>query len=203
MSLVDKLDKVLPQTQCGECGFPGCKPYAQALAAGVTSIDKCPPGGANTVKALATLLNQDPAPYLEQAQANQRPPAVAKIREQECIGCTKCIQACPVDAIIGGAKHMHVIIEHECTGCQLCVEPCPVDCIDILPVESEQYERNIARERHSARNIRLLRQAQEKETLYQQKRRLTANSKDSQSDKAAKKAYILQALERVKAKKHE
>lgn len=198
MSLVDQLDKVLPQTQCEECGFPGCKPYAQALATGSVSIDKCPPGGADTVKALAKILNQDPTPYLDQAQANQRPPAVAKIREQECIGCTKCIQACPVDAIIGGAKHMHAIIEHECTGCQLCIEPCPVDCIDILPTEKEGYQRDIARERYQARQIRLLRQAQEKEAIYQQKRRLVATSQDNQSDKTAKKAYILQALERVK-----
>ena len=127
MSLIDDIDLVLPQTQCEECGFPGCKPYAQALAAGTTTIDKCPPGGVDTVKALAKLLNQDPSPYIEQAKAKQRTPAVARIREQECIGCTKCIQACPVDAIIGGSKHMHVVIEHECTGCQLCVAPCPVD----------------------------------------------------------------------------
>ncbi len=203
MSLIDKIDKVLPQTQCTECGFPGCKPYAQALAAGSTSIDKCPPGGTNTVIALAEILALDPVPYIEGARVNQRPPAVAKIREQECIGCTKCIQACPVDAIIGGAKHMHVVIEHECTGCQLCVEPCPVDCIDLLPIKSEKYQRDTARERHQARSIRLLRQTQEKEMLYQQKRRLASASQTNQSDKEAKKAYILQALERVQSKKNE
>jgi electron transport complex protein RnfB len=203
MSLVEELDKVLPQTQCEECGFPGCKPYAQAIAAGTISIDKCPPGGQETVKALAKILDRDPTPYLLNAKANQRPASVAKIREQECIGCTKCIQACPVDAIIGGAKHMHAIIPHECTGCQLCVEPCPVDCIDILPVEKENYQRDIARKRHHSRQVRHLRQAHEKELHYQQKRHIAAESSDSQSDKAAKKAYILEALARVKAKKYE
>lgn len=201
MSLVEKLDKVLPQTQCQECGFPGCQPYAQALAAGTTQIDKCPPGGMQTVRDLAAILQLDPEPYLATAHANQRPPAIARIDEETCIGCTKCIQACPVDAIIGGAKRMHGIIEHECTGCQLCIEPCPVDCIDMVPQPQASYDRDIARQRYEAKKIRQLAQEREKEVFYQQKRRLASVSEDSLKDKIAKKAYVLQALERVKAKK--
>lgn len=129
--LVDQLDEILPQTQCGQCGYPGCRPYAEAIANG-DDINKCPPGGDATVKQLAGLMGVEPKPLDEDAVSIKR---VAFIREDECIGCTKCIQACPVDAIIGAAKHMHTVIKSECTGCDLCVDPCPVDCIDMLPVE--------------------------------------------------------------------
>lgn len=127
--LVEKIDTLLPQTQCGQCGYPGCRPYAEAINEG-DAINKCPPGGESTIAALADLLGREPEPLDGQAQAEER---VAFIREDECIGCTKCIQACPVDAIIGAAKQMHTVIEDECTGCDLCLEPCPVDCIDMLP----------------------------------------------------------------------
>lgn len=123
--LVEQIDAVLPQTQCGQCGFPGCKPYATAIAAGEVDINQCPPGGEEGVKKLAELLGVEVKPL----NAEPRPKAVARIDENTCIGCTLCIQACPVDAILGSAKHMHTIISSECTGCELCLAPCPVDCI--------------------------------------------------------------------------
>lgn len=128
--LVHTIDELLPQTQCGQCGHPGCRPYAEAIAAG-EDINKCPPGGQETINALAELLDVD-APSLDAEHGHEKPPMVAVIREDECIGCTKCIQACPVDAILGAAKLMHTVIESECTGCDLCLEPCPVDCIDMV-----------------------------------------------------------------------
>lgn len=201
MSLVQEIDALLPQTQCGECGYPGCRPYAEALARGAAPIDRCPPGGVETVSALGLLLNRDPAPYLQAALQNTRQPSVAVIREAECIGCTKCIQACPVDAIIGTAKHMHSIITHECTGCGLCVEPCPVDCIDMQPLSAPTYDKHIARERFNHRQIRLLQEEQQKERFYQEKRLVASQSDDNQNEKKAKQDYILQAMARVKAKK--
>jgi len=131
--LVDKINALLPQTQCGQCGFEGCLPYARAIAQG-TPINQCPPGGQLTIGHLAQLLNEPPR-ILNPAHGVAATPAVAYIREDECIGCTKCIRACPVDAIIGGAKLMHTVIASECTGCDLCVDPCPVDCIDMLPLD--------------------------------------------------------------------
>jgi electron transport complex protein RnfB len=127
--IVEQINTLLPQTQCGQCGYPGCKPYAEAIAGG-EEINRCPPGGEATVQALADLLDVEVKPL----DAVVRPPSYAFIREDECIGCTKCIQACPVDAILGAAKQMHTVIRSECTGCDLCVEPCPVDCIDMIEV---------------------------------------------------------------------
>ncbi len=130
--IVEQIDSLLPQTQCGQCGYPGCRPYAQAIANG-DAINKCPPGGQTTINALADLLDVE-APTLDEEHGTESEvPKVAYIREDECIGCTKCIQACPVDAILGAAKQMHTVIISECTGCDLCVEPCPVDCIDMVP----------------------------------------------------------------------
>ncbi len=129
--LADQINTILPQTQCGQCGYPGCRPYAEAIANG-DKINKCPPGGQETIDALADLLDVEPEP-LDAEHGVEKESMVAYIREDECIGCTKCIQACPVDAILGAAKQMHTVIANECTGCDLCVEPCPVDCIDMLP----------------------------------------------------------------------
>lgn len=131
--IAEQINAILPQTQCGQCGYPGCKPYAEAIAAG-DKINKCPPGGEATIQALAELLGVEPEPL--DAVEGEKPEMVAFIREAECIGCTKCIQACPVDAILGAARQMHTVIASECTGCDLCVEPCPVDCIDMIPVAS-------------------------------------------------------------------
>ena len=135
--IVDQINDLLPQTQCGQCGYPGCKPYAEAIADG-DKINKCPPGGESTIDALADLLGVEPEPLDAEHGAEKSVPTVAYIREDECIGCTKCIQACPVDAILGAAKQMHTVITDECTGCDLCVEPCPVDCIDMIPVATDR-----------------------------------------------------------------
>lgn len=129
--VVDQINAILPQTQCGQCGYPGCRPYAEAIASG-EAINKCPPGGEAGIQALADLLDVE-APPLDAEHGEEKVKSVAFIREDECIGCTKCIQACPVDAILGAAKQMHTVIADECTGCDLCVEPCPVDCIDMIP----------------------------------------------------------------------
>ncbi|NMP15636.1 MULTISPECIES: electron transport complex subunit RsxB [unclassified Thalassotalea] len=131
--LVEQIDALLPQTQCGQCGYPGCKPYAKAVADG-DSINKCAPGGEDTIKKIADLMGVEAIP-LDEAHEADATPKVAFIIEEDCIGCTKCIQACPVDAITGAAKQMHTIIADECTGCDLCVEPCPVDCIKMIPIE--------------------------------------------------------------------
>lgn len=131
--LVDKIDAILPQTQCGQCGYPGCRPYATAIASGEADINQCPPGGEAGIVALADLLGRDPKPLNpENGQVKEK--RVAVIDEPRCIGCTLCIQACPVDAILGAAKQMHTVIEKECTGCDLCVAPCPVDCIRMEPI---------------------------------------------------------------------
>ncbi len=127
--LVEQINAVLPQTQCGQCGYPGCKPYAAAIANG-DAINKCPPGGEAGVKALAALLGKEVTPLADASAV--KPKLLAFIREDECIGCTKCIQACPVDAIVGAPKLMHTVIAAECTGCELCLPPCPVDCIDLI-----------------------------------------------------------------------
>ena len=134
-ALVERLDRLLPQTQCGQCGYAGCRPYAEAMASGTAGIDRCPPGGDAGARALARLLGVAPLPY-DRALGEHRPPEVALVVEADCIGCTKCIQACPVDAIVGGNKRMHVVLEPLCTGCRLCVPACPVDCIVMLPPQS-------------------------------------------------------------------
>ncbi len=129
---IEAIQQILPQTQCGQCGFSGCRPYAEALARGEVDIDRCPPGGDAGARALARLLGREPRP-VNPANGIEAPYQVAWIREDECIGCTKCIQACPVDAIIGGQKLMHTVLADLCTGCELCIPPCPVDCIDLVP----------------------------------------------------------------------
>lgn len=159
--LVDQIDALLPQTQCTKCGTPGCRPYAEEIASGKAPHNRCVPGGADTIAELAALLEKpvlplDPAFGVEPATRR-----VAFIREAECIGCTKCIQACPVDAILGAAKLMHTIISDECTGCDLCIPPCPVDCIEIhdFPkITDPEAKRAVAahnRMRFEARKARL------------------------------------------------
>ena len=128
--IVEELDALLPQTQCGQCGYPGCKPYAKAIADG-DDINKCPPGGEAVMLQLAERMGIEP----KQLDGEEKPKLIAFIREDECIGCTKCIQACPVDAILGATRQMHTVITDECTGCELCVAPCPTDCIDMLPIQ--------------------------------------------------------------------
>jgi len=131
--LVEKIEAILPQTQCGQCGYPGCKPYAEAIAKGQSDINLCPPGGMEGVQRLADLLGREVKPL----EAEEKPKQVAVIDENTCIGCTLCIQACPVDAIVGAAKQMHTIVAPLCTGWELCLPPCPVECILMVPVAED------------------------------------------------------------------
>ncbi len=132
--VVEQITSLLPQTQCGQCSYSGCKPYAEAIASGEAPINLCPPGGANLIQSLADLLDVEAIP-MDAEEDEQQGPLVAVIIEDTCIGCTLCIQACPVDAILGAAKRMHTVIESECTGCKLCLAPCPVDCIEMVPLQ--------------------------------------------------------------------
>jgi electron transport complex protein RnfB len=152
--VVEEINALLPQTQCGQCGYPGCRPYAESIANG-GPINKCPPGGETTILALARLLDVEPEP-LDAEHGKEDVRKVAFIREAECIGCTKCIQACPVDAILGSAKHMHTVIASECTGCDLCVEPCPVDCIDMIPAQNPLQTWHWQRPDPRLRNVTLI-----------------------------------------------
>lgn len=210
MSLLQRIDALLPQTQCGKCGHPGCKPYAQGIVDG-EPINKCPPGGGETIAALAELLK---IPVLElDISRGPAPPQIAFIREAECIGCTKCIQACPVDAIVGAAKLMHTVLIDECTGCDLCVAPCPVDCIEMHPLPAntipvvgglafdleEQRARAIkrdhARQRFERRNQRLLREEQQNQAEREARAARAAQPQVSTADP------VQAALERVRAQK--
>jgi Na+-translocating ferredoxin:NAD+ oxidoreductase subunit B len=146
INLIEAIDTVLPQTQCGLCGYAGCRPYAEAMALKSEHINLCLPGGVKTLQSVAALLNQDPTPYEEEMANKSTLPKRVVIRESECIGCTKCIQACPVDAIVGSSKKIHTVVARDCTGCELCIAPCPVDCIDRVLIDfrsdSEQQEKS-------------------------------------------------------------
>lgn len=191
--IVEAIDALLPQTQCGLCSYGACSPYAKAIAEHGEKINRCPPGGVKTLRALGALLKQDITPYLADMQTTEKPPQTAYIRADECIGCTKCIQACPVDAIIGSAKQLHTILTSECTGCGLCVAPCPVDCIDIQTLTQPSYEPERARSRYAARIQRLADEKHKKE--IKQKNNLQTQ------ELANKKAYIAAALARAQAKR--
>lgn len=153
--LARRIDALLPQTQCTRCGYDGCRPYARAIAAGEADINQCPPGGDEGVASLARLLERATKP-LNPANGEYAPPRLAVIDEDTCIGCAKCIQACPVDAIVGASKLMHTVIASWCTGCELCIPPCPVDCISLAAVEALP-DPVLSRERHDARALRLAR----------------------------------------------
>jgi len=132
-SLVERVNTLLPQTQCAQCGYPGCRPYAEAIIKQTAAINQCPPGGEHTIHQLAELLGREPMP-LDDSHGENKPTQVAVIDESACIGCTLCIHACPVDAIVGASRLMHTVIAHDCTGCELCLPPCPVDCIALQPL---------------------------------------------------------------------
>ncbi|HMM66641.1 MAG TPA: RnfABCDGE type electron transport complex subunit B [Dokdonella sp.] len=198
---VEEINDLLPQTQCTRCGYPACLPYAQAIAAGEAAINQCPPGGQNGIEALALLLGLESLP-LNPKFGREQPPTVALIDEETCIGCTKCIQACPVDAIVGAAKRMHTIITTECTGCELCIPPCPVDCISILATSpnplphAEVLDRaHPARRRYEARERRLDRERQERAA------RRTAARKPGSSVPPISKSAVLEAIARGKARR--
>jgi Na+-translocating ferredoxin:NAD+ oxidoreductase subunit B len=157
-----RIDAVLPQTQCGQCGYAGCMPYAEAIAGGSAAINRCPPGGTKGIAELAAMLHV-PALPLDPACGTEKPRTLALIEEEHCIGCTLCIQACPVDAIVGAAKLMHTVLADRCTGCELCVPPCPVDCIALLPhpvPETTAEFADLSRRRFRQREARLAREKQ-------------------------------------------
>lgn len=171
MPLREAIDNLLPQTQCTRCGYEGCAPYAAAIAAGNAAINRCPPGGQATIAALARLTGH-PVSTLDPACGVEAPPMVAVIDEARCIGCAKCLPPCPVDAIIGAARHMHTVLVDLCTGCELCVGPCPVDCIVMSPRRgSAEPEASDNRHRYAAHNARLGRLETERAALLAAKKR--------------------------------
>jgi len=175
MVTVDDIDALLPQTQCTRCGYPGCRPYAQAIAAGTAPINQCPPGGAATIVALAALLGRAPLP-LNPANGIEGPALIAQIDEEACIGCAKCLPPCPVDAIIGARRQMHTVIEALCTGCELCIAPCPVDCISMAPraaLAGASREPSVQenRVRYAAHGARLAAHAQQRAELLSARKR--------------------------------
>ena len=214
-TLADQVENLLPQTQCTKCGYAGCRPYAQAIADGAADINQCPPGGIEGVARLSALTGRPVIP-LNPVNGVERARPVAFIDEALCIGCTLCIQACPVDAILGAAKQMHTILPSLCTGCDLCVAPCPVDCISMLPVSGEltgwdawtQQQANAARERHDWRTVRLQRERDENDARLAAKavakmKEVTAeaaNTPAELAEKERKRAIIAAAMERARLK---
>lgn len=201
--LVTAIDAVLPQTQCGLCEYTGCKPYANAIANNEATIDKCLPGGERVLKLLGEITTQDPSPYLDAMREKAKPDLIAVVREDECIGCTKCIQACPVDAIIGTGKMMHTIISDACNGCELCIEPCPVDCIDLveLPARSVDEQLTLAdqsRQRFTRREQRFAKIELERQQKHNAAKLANA---DRRQTVESRKIAIEQALQRAKAKR--
>ena len=202
-ALIEQIDALLPQTQCTLCEYPGCKPYATAIVENGEAIDHCLPGGVRVLRQLGELLNQDPEPFVAEMVKKQKPDYSVVIREDECIGCTKCIQACPVDAIIGASKQMHTVIQDACTGCELCIEPCPVDCIDLIDLPKRTDQQKIAlaeqsRQRYQHHNFHTERRQQKKKQQHQ-----SAKLSNQNNTVAARKQAIAAALARVKGKKRE
>jgi electron transport complex protein RnfB len=199
--IVEKIDSILPQTQCGQCSYTGCMPYANAISKGEAEINQCPPGGDEVIRALAELMDVKYKP-LDESYGISKPKAVAFIDEDTCIGCTFCIQACPVDAILGAAKHMHTIIEKECTGCELCLAPCPVDCItmpvikEIISDDISNKEANIARKRNNFRILRLEREKIER-AERNAKRKLESNKGEKAKLIEEKRVEIAAAVSRA------
>ena len=218
-ALADRIEDVLPQTQCTKCGYAGCRPYAEAIARGEANYNQCPPGGTDGIARLAAVLGKPVFPIIPLNPANgvERPRPVARIDESRCIGCTLCIQACPVDAILGAAKQMHVVLPDLCTGCDLCVAPCPVDCIDMLVVTPgrtgwdawSQQQADDARARHDFRTARLQRERHENDARLAAKAAAklvavnaeTPASAAEQAERDRKKAIIAAAIERARLKK--
>ena len=172
----DRIDALLPQTQCTRCGYSGCRPYAQAIVAGEADINQCPPGGVETITALARLMGRAEKP-LNPANGTTAPPRVAWIDESRCIGCAKCLPPCPVDAIIGAAKYLHSVIVEQCTGCELCVAPCPVDCIQMrdAPRDSTSNDAAANRRRYAAHQDRDRRRQEERAIDLAQKKSALLN----------------------------
>lgn len=208
--LIDSIDAVLPQTQCGQCGFPGCRPYAAAIVEGHADINQCPPGDREGIHKLAELLGIPPKP-LNTSYGFPKPKAVAWIDERICIGCTFCIRSCPVDAIIGAAKQMHTVIAAECTGCELCIAPCPMNCISLIPMdaqmgdllhstadEAKKKTADAARARYQFRLQRLERDKQANKEPSQHKSIVKSQRTKTTAEKR-KKAIVQAAIKRAAA----
>jgi electron transport complex protein RnfB len=218
LSLADQIENLLPQTQCTKCAYPACRPYAEAIASGEANYNQCPPGGAEGIVRLAGLLGKPVIP-LNPVNGMERPRPVAVIDETLCIGCTLCIQACPVDAIVGAAKQMHTVVATLCTGCDLCVAPCPVDCIAMVEVTPgktgwdawSQEQADSARARHDFRTQRLQREKEANDARLAAKaaakltalQNETAVTLEAQAEQARKKAIIQAAIERARLKKEQ
>jgi electron transport complex protein RnfB len=209
VALADRIDEVLPQTQCTKCGHPGCRPYAEAIAAGGVDINQCPPGGSAGIARLSELTGRPVIP-LNPANGVERPLHVAVIDEALCIGCTLCIQACPVDAIIGAARTMHSVIPQWCNGCDLCVAPCPMDCIAMVPVQPLRAwtidDARVSRARYDARRMRLVIEHQRLEQRLLDKAHAKLDELDrrddlTESDTERKKAVVRAAIERARARR--
>ena len=215
--LADRLEDLLPQTQCTKCGYPACRPYAEAMADGSASYNQCPPGGTEGIIRLARVLGKPVIP-LNVDHGVERPRPVAVIDEQICIGCTLCIQACPVDAIVGAAKQMHTVVRDLCTGCDLCVAPCPVDCIDMVEITPgrtgwdawSQAQADTARAQHDFRTERLKREKEENDARLAAKAAAKLQALDSEevseeakAEQSRKKAIIQAAIERARLKKEQ
>ena len=217
-SLADRIEDLLPQTQCTKCGYPACRPYAEAVAAGLANYNQCPPGGTEGVARIAALLGKPVIP-INPANGSERPRPVAFIDESICIGCTLCIQACPVDAIVGAAKQMHTVVPGLCTGCDLCVAPCPVDCIAMIEVTPgktgwdawSQAQADAARARHDRRALRLQREKAENDERLAAKaaaklkevEAAPALGAEQQAEKERKRAIIQAAIERARVQKEQ
>jgi electron transport complex protein RnfB len=208
-SLVDAIDALLPQTQCTKCGYAGCRPYAEAIAAGSAEINQCPPGGGAGIAQLAARLGRSPLP-LNPANGVEKPLAVAVIDEALCIGCTLCIQACPVDCIVGAPTRMHTVIASQCTGCDLCIPPCPMDCIAMVPVQPartwSREDGEAARRRHAERNARRAREQERHERRLAEKAVAKLAEIDARDDLASdqaarRKAVVEAALARARARR--
>ena len=197
-SLADRIDALLPQTQCEQCGYHGCRPYAEAIANGEAEINQCPPGGSEGIAKLAALLGRAPMP-LNPDNGVEKPRTLARIIEADCIGCTKCIQACPVDAIVGANKLMHTIIADDCTGCERCVPACPVDCIVLEPMPLAQaidpFYADAGRLHFQRREARLAAQRAQREAELMSRKAKVHTQSASQS--------VLDALARANAKKQD
>jgi electron transport complex protein RnfB len=215
-SLADQIEDLLPQTQCTKCGYPACRPYAEAIAEGSANYNQCPPGGAEGIARLASLLGQTVI-TLNPLNGVERERPVAYIDEAACIGCTLCIQACPVDAIAGAAKQMHTVIPELCTGCDLCVAPCPVDCIAMIPITENKTgwqawsadQADAARQRFHQRELRLRVEKEEQDARLAAKAAAklkevndeTALSAEELAEKNRKRAIIQAAIERARLQK--
>ena len=196
--LIEKIDAILPQTQCGQCGFPGCKPYAIAISEGHADINQCPPGNEEGIQKLADLLGVKPKP-LNPAHGLPKPKSIAFIDEQICIGCTFCIQACPVDAIVGAAKKMHTVISTECTGCELCIAPCPVDCISMLPLRKQivdaEYEPYLTGDKMLVRENEMKKKAADRARVrYEHRLKRLEYEKEEKAERLSKQTKAIKSF---------